>query len=128
MKAVKIDVTKKEIYTFDIDERAQLASVYKELECSMIEQVAFIKPPTTDNKRHNDLYVDEEALVMPSVDGWFAFCPHDHNTGYVFKGHGAIIGFDGKESWCDHSVNIDRLKMVVRFLSEEDLKTFNVLN
>lgn len=39
MKAIKIDVLKKEIYPIEIDENDQLHSMYRAMDCEMIEGV-----------------------------------------------------------------------------------------
>jgi hypothetical protein len=104
IKAIKIDVTKKQVYEVEID--GSLAAYYKELECDLIEKYSLT------NKQ--DLIIDEEGWVKNSTQ-FEKDCFSIDGVGQLFKGHGLIVDFTPGGSWVSTTAKLDIVRMLVTF-------------
>ncbi len=82
MKAIKIDVIKKEVYEVEIDD--SIDSIYKHLECEIFEQVGPFLP------NGDAVLVDEEGLLKDEPIGAFKMGTYPA----VLSGHGLIHGLN----------------------------------
>ena len=78
MKAIKIDVVKKEIYEIEI--KGDYHSLSKELECLGIERVRI--------SRYEFVWVDEEGLLRNPPLGAFKISTYPN----ALSGHGIVLG------------------------------------
>ena len=84
IKAIKIDVVKKEVYEVELPESIDsLKPIYDLLECSMVEVVHVDGFPDG-----NIIYIDEEGLLRDEPLGAFKIPGFNQ----VLSGHGLIVG------------------------------------
>ena len=107
MKAIKIDVIKREVYEIDIPKGLQ--GLYSALECDMVEIVRI-----NDTE---DLYVDEEGLLRHDPIGAFRFKGYDQ----VLSGHGLVLGNDGEGDSVDTTLTVEYIRDQVRFKEVQDI-------
>jgi hypothetical protein len=108
MKAIKIDVIKKDIYEIDVTKGNE--DMYLHLNCD-----TFTLPIILDNE--DGLYVDDEALLREPEDQHGAFTFADYPSQYLF-GHGLIIGCDNKGEQTDALSDLETIKSKVEFLDK----------
>lgn len=106
MKVIKIDSLKEEVSVIEID--GSLESIYKELNCTMIEA-----PIVLDNE--DTLYVDEEGLFVSEAKGGFMFSIY-HSP---LMGNGLIIGSNDEGENVDVQSTLEDIKNKVTFLPGE---------
>lgn len=102
MKALKIDVVKKDVYEVEITR--DINSIYKHLECECFAQVG-------RRMQNGDiLLVDDNGLLNPSI-GSFKIGAYPNSL----SGHGILIGTDEVGETVDASSTIESLRNIVRF-------------
>jgi len=110
MKAIKIDVRKKEIYYIEID-GDMVDNIVNHLECDVF---TLVYPNTL--KKGDTLYVDDEGLLKEPI-GAFSIKGCDQ----VLSGNGLILGTDEEGAAQDVVISIDDLKQLVSFESVDKL-------
>lgn len=106
MRAIKIDVIKKDIYEVDIQDTVQ--AMYKELDAQDYNSVRISKTEM--------LWVDGEGLLRKPPLGAFMFYPYPN----ALPGHGLIIGLRGPEN-CDSALTVEEVREVVKFVDVSEL-------
>lgn len=111
MKAIKIDVEKKEVYFVEIDKKDELKSIYKHLGANMFEVALTLRG-------QNDMvYVDEEGLLKPKnkIPGWFMI----EGQPQPLAGHGLVVGCNPNTGASrDVKCTIEFIQGVVQFLEK----------
>ena len=103
MKVIKIDSLKEEISIIDIN--GSLESIYKELNCTIVEA-----PIILDNE--DTLYDDEEGLFVSESKGGFMFSIY-HSP---LMGNGLIIGSNDEGENVDVKSTLEDIINKVKFL------------
>jgi len=85
MRAIKIDVVKRQVY--EVDVKPGIEEIYKQLECDCFDTV-----PITPRKEI--LYVDDNGLLIDKKLGAFSIGTYP----YILSGHGLILGLSGPDS------------------------------
>ncbi len=111
MKAIKIDVIKKEVYEVELTQ-GSLEDIYKELTCRV-----FSMPYEHSNK--DGLYVDDEGLLTDELIGGFAYRHFPHQPLF---GHGLIVGCDEAGESDDVKTTVEEVKKDVVFIPIDFLK------
>lgn len=106
MRAIKIDVIKKEIYEVDIP--GDSASMYKELDANDYNSVRIA--------RAEILWVDGEGLLRKPPLGAFRFHPYPN----ALPGHGLIIGLVGPEN-ASSKLTLEEVRESVEFVDISEL-------
>jgi hypothetical protein len=112
MKAIKIDVIKKDVYEINVNKGNE--DMYKHLNCDL-----FTLPIILDNE--DGLYVDDEALLREPEDQHGAFMFADYPSQYLF-GHGLITGCDNKGEQTDALSDLETIKSKVEFLDNDKIE------
>lgn len=110
MKAIKIDVVKKQVYYIDMDEGIE--SLHKELECE-----TFTVPYILEND--DALYVDDEGLLVTPDALKGAFAIKGSNQPYF--GHGILEGTNDNGESIDVKSSLEEIQEKVVFLHEETM-------
>lgn len=108
MKALKIDVIKKEVYEVEIT--TSIDTIYKHLECDCFAQVGRRMP------NGDILLVDDNGLLNPSI-GAFEIGTYPN----ALSGHGVLIGTDSAGETVDVKSDINYFRQLVRFVSADRL-------
>ena len=104
MKAIKIDVVKKEVYEVNIEDT--LEAIYEQIESDMFEVALAIRP------QGDVVYVDEEGLLKVSK-GWFTI----QGQPQPLSGHGLVVGLDHHNGASrDVKVTVDEVRKIVTFM------------
>jgi hypothetical protein len=103
MKAIKIDVVKKDVY--EVDVTTNIATFYKHLECDDFNQVGRRLP------NGDCLIVDGEGLLKPAI-GAFEFGTYPN----ALAGHGLLFGTDAGGETVGVKSTIEFVKAAVRFV------------
>lgn len=106
MRAIKIDVIKKEIYEIDIQDTLQ--AMHEALDAQDYNGVRIGKTEM--------LWVDGEGLLRKPPLGAFMYHPYPN----ALPGHGLIIGLRGPEN-VDSRMSVEEIKEVVRFVDVSEL-------
>lgn len=106
MRAIKIDVIKKDIYRVDI--LGDNVSMKKELDSGGFEMVQIGKTEA--------LWVDDTGLRRSPPLGAFMYFPYPQ----ALPGHGLIIGLRGPENW-DTALTVEKVREVVQFVDVSEL-------
>jgi hypothetical protein len=109
MKAIKIDVLKKEVYEVEIT--SNIDTIYKHLECNCFCQVGRRMP------NGDILLVDDNGLIIDNPIGAFNFGAYPQSL----SGHGILIGTDSAGETVDVTSKIDYVKSQVRFVNVSNL-------
>lgn len=104
MKAIKIDVVKKEIYEVTIDHKNELKSIYNHLEADMFENALNIQP------QNDFVYVDEEGLLKAPI-GWFMI----KGQSQLLSGHGLVVGCGRDGESRDVGSTVEEIRNIVVF-------------
>ena len=96
MRAIKIDVVKKQVYEIEISKG--LNPIYESIGCDI-----FCCPVTWDNQ--DTIYADDEALLKEDVEGCFSF--PDFN--YPIVGNAIILGSDDEGESVDAKTKVSEL-------------------
>lgn len=109
MRAIKIDVIKREVYEVNLP-NTNIEHIYRELECDCFTFAT--KLSTKDF-----LYVDDEGLLRPDPIGAFSV------RGYpqILSGHGLVIGVNGAGASIDAHIDLEQIKDLVNFHSTSTL-------
>ena len=105
MRAIKIDVVKKEVYEIDLEQG--LDAMYKALECEVV-----------DGRRIGSniyLWIDDEGLLHEPL-GAFSLRP-----GEVFSGHGLVTGISAEGETVDFPYTIGAISGRVTFVPTDQL-------
>lgn len=97
MRAIKIDVVKKQVYEIEISKG--LKPIYEAIGCDI-----FCCPVTWDNQ--DTIYADDEALLKEDVEGCFSF--PDFN--YPIVGNALILGTDDMGESVDAKSSVEELQ------------------
>ena len=106
MRAIKIDVIKKEVYEVDIV--GDRLSMCKELDADGYDSVRIAKAEM--------LWVDGEGLLRKPPLGAFMFHPYPQ----ALPGHGLIIGLCGPEN-ADTKLTLEEVRESVEFVDISEL-------
>ena len=106
MRAIKIDVIKKEVYEVDIV--GDRLSMCKELDADGYDSVRIAKAEM--------LWVDGEGLLRKPPLGAFMFHPYPQ----ALPGHGLIIGLRGPEN-ADTKLTLEEVRESVEFVGISEL-------
>lgn len=109
MRAIKIDVTKKEIY--DVEITASIKTIYKHLECEYFCQVG------RRLKTGDMLLVDDNGLLHEKPIGAFTFGTYPQ----TLSGHGIFIGTDSAGETIDAQSDIEFIRSQVKFVDVKNL-------
>lgn len=106
MRAIKIDVLKKEVYEVQI--KGDCPSLYKQLDCETITGVRISKTEM--------LYVDDEGLRRRPLLGAFRI------NGYpqALPGHGVIVGLRGPDE-VSSGLHVEAVRANVQFVDISEL-------
>lgn len=102
MKAIKIDVVKKEIYEVTIEDSLQ--SIYQQIEADMIETAVHLP-------KNDVVYVDEEGLLRETSKGWFII----YGQPQPLSGHGLVLGVTRNGSSRDVQATVEYIRKIVVF-------------
>lgn len=97
MRAIKIDVVKKQVYEIEISKG--LNPIYEAIGCDI-----FCCPVTWDNQ--DTIYADDEALLKEDAEGCFSF--PDFN--YPIVGNALILGTDDMGESVDAKSSVEELQ------------------
>ena len=103
MRAIKIDVVKKEVYDVEID--SSIKSIYGHLGVECFCQVGKRFP------NGDMLLVDDNGLIIDSPIGAFEIGQYPQ----VLSGHGLFIGTDGIGETANAQSDLEFIKTIVRF-------------
>lgn len=109
MRAIKIDVTKKEIYEVEITD--DIKTIYKHLGCDCFCQVG------RGLKSGDMLLVDDNGLLHEKPIGAFTFGTYPQ----PLSGHGIFIGTDEAGETIDAQSDIEFIRTQVRFTDVKNL-------
>lgn len=108
MKAIKIDVVKKEVTEIEIN--GDIKSMYEALECDFIEGITLIE-------REEKLWIDEEGLLRDEPLGAFRMLGYPQ----VLSGHGLVLGItssgENRGTWLE----VDQIKRLVEFVGLDEI-------
>lgn len=105
MKAIKIDVIKKDVYEVEIT--TNINSIYKHMECECFCQVGRRMP------NGDILLVDDNGLLHDKPIGAFEFGTYPQ----ALSGHGIMIGTDSAGETVNTKSTLEYVKANVRFVS-----------
>lgn len=108
MKAIKIDVVKKDVY--EVEVTTDIATFYKHLECDDFNQVGRRLP------NGDCLIVDGEGLLKKPI-GAFQFGTYPNSL----SGHGLLFGTDSEGETVGVKSTLDYVKRAVRFVDPATL-------
>jgi hypothetical protein len=111
MRAIKIDVEKKQVYEIDLMEGLQ--PIYDAIGCTTFEC-----PVRLGNM--DTIYVDEEALLKPvtSVKGGFFFGKKSH---HAFIGNGLITGTDEEEETISALSSLEYISHHIEWMTDRQI-------
>lgn len=109
MKAIKIDVIKKEVYEVEIT--SNIETFYKHLECDCFCQVGRRLP------NGDMLLVDDNGLLISKPVGVFEFGTYPQ----ALSGHGLMVGTSRSGETIPCKSTIEYVKSVVRFITPKSL-------
>jgi hypothetical protein len=112
IRAIKIDVIKKDVYEVEIPKG--LNGIYEQLDCELITL-----PVILENE--DGLYIDDEGLLREPEDQYGAFMFSDYPSQPLF-GHGLIIGCDDTGDQANALSTVENIKSKVTFLNIDNLK------
>ena len=105
IKAIKIDVEKKEVYAMEIEKG--LKGLYKGIGCQRVSCVAF--------HPENDLWLDDESLYQYPQSPKFIFA----GLGGILTGNALICGYDGKGDSTHSTMTVEQVRNRVTFLEDD---------
>jgi hypothetical protein len=103
MKAIKIDVVKKEVYEVEIS--SDIKTMHKQLECSCFAAAGHLK-----NK--DMLLVDDEGLLVEKPLGFFIISGYPN----LLSGHGLVVGVSRSGATVPAKSTADGIKQMVEFI------------
>lgn len=106
MRAIKIDVIKKEIYEIDVDDSYQ--GMCKVLDSDGYDSIRIAKAEI--------LWVDGDGLLRKSPLGAFIYHPYPN----ALSGHGLIMGIRGADS-APSQLTIEEVRSAVSFVELSEL-------
>lgn len=109
MKAIKIDVVKKEVYEVEIT--SDIKTFYKHLECGCFCQVGRRLP------NGDMLLVDDNGLLKDTHLGWFTFGTYPQ----PLTGHGLMVGTSRSGETVPCKSTLEYVKSAVRFIAPKSL-------
>lgn len=107
MRAIKIDVTKKEVYEIQID--GSIQSMHAALECETFDMVRL--------SRTEILWVDDEGLLKKNPVGAFKIDTYPQ----LLSGHGLIIGIDPGGYNVETKISVEDIKDRIAFKDVDQL-------
>ena len=113
MRAIKIDVRRKEVYEIDIE--PGLDAMYTALECDMVEAVTIARDFYSRSFGGREtLWVDEEGLLHDPI-GAFEL------NGRAFSGHGLILRTTEEGESTGTKIALENIQQYTRFIDPGDL-------
>ena len=111
MRAIKIDVEKKDIYEIDISE--DWKEISKVLNCQYFDIVI----PSLFGNNGDCLYIDDEGLLLEKPLGAFSITTYPQ----VLSGNGLILGTKGEGESDNAKIPLDLIKREVSFRFPQEL-------
>ena len=105
MKAILIDVQKKEVRMVEVDDKKVLESWYELMGCQMVEVAHYFD-------RHDSILVDEEGLLSLDEDTKFFTIEGGHQP---FAGNGLVVGVDNRGESVSPKISVEEVQKKVRF-------------